>query len=224
MSYVLSTDDNVRFIKSALRKLFPSVKSAHFSEALATSAGYRTHAAFLADNQRVSTFWPLLINLDADAFRQRLETFGYELPPAVDLLAIIRAPELPDRTHVSFRTKDRYLGDRWYRQCQSRKIPFFYIEQKRKYALIHWDYFSLDPETESYLYDAAGDEIRRSMLATFREIAGRSANDKVTFSGSGYTGTVRNIEPDLAPDLAEAFFAILYRPLYKERPSHIQAA
>jgi hypothetical protein len=66
---------SVRLLKNALQDRFPSVKSAHLSEAIAAAAGYRTHAALLT-YLGSTTAVPLAI-LQEEAFVHRLHELGY---------------------------------------------------------------------------------------------------------------------------------------------------
>lgn len=67
---------SVRSLKNALQDRYPSVKSAHLSEAIAATVGFRTHAALLAyiksttavpivflDDKRKRQFIPLLASV-----------------------------------------------------------------------------------------------------------------------------------------------------------------
>jgi hypothetical protein len=66
---------SLRSLKNALLDRFPSVKSAHLSEAIAVSAGFRTHAsliAYFASTQAIP-----LVDLEARPFVHRLHELGY---------------------------------------------------------------------------------------------------------------------------------------------------
>jgi hypothetical protein len=70
----------VRSLKNALQDHFPFVKSAHLSEAIATAAGFRTHAALLAYTSSTSAV-PLVF-LGDELFVHRLHALGYpEIEP-----------------------------------------------------------------------------------------------------------------------------------------------
>jgi hypothetical protein len=66
---------SVRSLKNALQDRFPSVKSAHLSEAIAATAGFRTHAALLAYTK--STTAVPIVFLNDKPFVQRLHELGY---------------------------------------------------------------------------------------------------------------------------------------------------
>lgn len=66
---------SVRSLKNALQDRFPTVKSAHLSEAIAATTGFRTHAALLAYSQ--STTAVPIVFLDDRPFVQRLHELGY---------------------------------------------------------------------------------------------------------------------------------------------------
>jgi hypothetical protein len=67
---------SVRSLKNALQDRFPLVKSAHLSEAIAATAGFRTHAALLAYTQKHATAMPIVF-LDHKPFIERLRELGY---------------------------------------------------------------------------------------------------------------------------------------------------
>lgn len=69
------TPTSIRSLKNALQDRFPSVKSAHLSEAIAATTGFRTHAALLAYTNR-TTAVPIVF-LDDKPFVQRLHELGY---------------------------------------------------------------------------------------------------------------------------------------------------
>ena len=70
----------VRSLKNALQDRLPFVKSAHLSEAIATAAGFRTHAALLAYTSSTSAV-PLVL-LGDELFVRRLHELGYpEIQP-----------------------------------------------------------------------------------------------------------------------------------------------
>jgi hypothetical protein len=50
------------------------------------------------------------------------------------------------------------------------------------------------------------------MFNTYQRIA-RGAPGKSEFDGSSFVGVVRNLSPELAHEMADVFFAILYEPM-----------
>ena len=66
---------SVRSLKNALQDHYPFVKSAHLSEAIAATAGFRTHAALRAYTK--STTAVPIVFLDDKPFVQRLHELGY---------------------------------------------------------------------------------------------------------------------------------------------------
>jgi len=73
-NYVVSLT-SLRSLKSALQGRFPSVKSAHMSEAIAAAAGFRTNAALRAHCSGTASLSGL--HLDDVLFVERLYTLGY---------------------------------------------------------------------------------------------------------------------------------------------------
>ena len=66
---------SMRSLKNALQDRFPSVKSAHLSEAIAATTGFRTHAALLAYANN-TTAVPIVF-LNDKPFVERLHELGY---------------------------------------------------------------------------------------------------------------------------------------------------
>jgi len=69
------SQDSLRSLKNVLQDRFPYVKSSHLSEAIAATAGFRTHAALLA--YFASTTAVPLVFLEDEPFRRRLQELGY---------------------------------------------------------------------------------------------------------------------------------------------------
>lgn len=67
---------HLRSLKNALQDRFPSIKSSHLSEALASALGFRTHAALLAQLQSYGDD-QVHLQIDSDMFLARLQRFGY---------------------------------------------------------------------------------------------------------------------------------------------------
>lgn len=76
MTALILTEHSVTWAKKALRKRFPAVKSAHLTEALASAAGYRTHASLLARMESIDKDWPEVALLDEQLFVSRLSELG----------------------------------------------------------------------------------------------------------------------------------------------------
>lgn len=87
---------SLRLLKNALQDHFPFVKSAHMSEAIAASAGFRTNAALRA--HYCGTASAPNLNLNNLLFVERLHVFGYReveafafnelLPPTQDAIGV----------------------------------------------------------------------------------------------------------------------------------------
>lgn len=90
MSAVLLDKDALRALKRAVVADLPEVRSAHVSEAIASAAGFRTHAALLSSLQQCSDY-PYYVLLDEDRFLNRLIALGY--PSSCDIIfALLDCP------------------------------------------------------------------------------------------------------------------------------------
>lgn len=99
-------------LKKALRKDLPHVRSSHVTEAIATSLGFKTHAALLAALPGVANDPPFAL-LDDDRFDQRLQEFGY--PPDVEF-----SFELLDAWDDLVSTGNAYRMDYEYRTAREK--------------------------------------------------------------------------------------------------------
>jgi len=87
---------SITTVKNALRDEFPHVGSAHLSEALAASLGFRTHAALLSALPK-SESDPDYILLDDDNFDAKLTALGY-LPDSGFCFGLMNSPALHNTT------------------------------------------------------------------------------------------------------------------------------
>ena len=212
MASILLTLDNIDFIKSELRKAMPDAKSAHLTEALAFGAGYNTHAAMLAAIKACARNRPILAKLDDERIAARLTALGNHSPDAVSTVALARSPALPERIWVVFRNGDVSANNYWYRECQKRDIPNLRISRRTKYVKLNWDCISLDGGREAHVLGDSGSALGKTMFKTYQSIA-RRIPGKSFFSGSSFVGSVDWLLPELAYDLADEFFAMLYEPM-----------
>ena len=212
MANILLTIDNIDFVKAHLRAAFPGVKSAHMTEALACGFGYRSHAALLASTKGAPSQRPMLGKIDDARIAVRLIELGYARIESVSTINATRSPELPDRIWTEFRNGNRGANDLWFYECKHRNIPNLRIEQRRKYAELHWDCISIDPRMEGHVQGEKGAALRREMFRTFQAVA-RGVSGKPLFYGSSFVGSVDRLSPEMARILADAFFAMLYLPM-----------
>lgn len=97
-------------------------------------------------------------------------------------------------------------------RCQLRDIPFIYVVRRRKYAELRWDCISVDPAHEAHVQGDRGTDLVRGMFATFQAVA-RKLPSKALFEGKSMVGSVKGLSIELAPELADAFFAVMYKPM-----------
>jgi hypothetical protein len=212
MPAILASRDNLAFIKKELRSALPDIGSSHLSEALAASFGFQTHAALLAVTEKSKR--TLLLNCDATCMTERLVRFGHQV---VDLRLVVeaaRSPLLPDRTFIEFRNRDVASNNPWFYECRRRNIPMVYIETRWKFVRLRWDCITIDNRNEAHVQDKAGTQLVHAMFAKFQEMA-RGASGKPLFEGKSFVGYIDRLSPELARDIAEAFFAMLYMPMHE---------
>ncbi len=212
MAALLLSPYNIALVKRALRDRLPGARSSHRVEAFAAAAGYRTYAALLADVKRSEGMHPTVACLDPDRFAARLDVLGYGQVDQDILADIVRSPDMSEPLWREYRNRDRAANDRWFRECQRRDIPNVYIELRTKYAELNWDCISIDPSGETHLRDEQGTALVREMFRRFQCLA-RPDPGKSEFFGSAFVGSVDRLLPDIARNLADEFFMLLYTPM-----------
>lgn len=212
MTAILASRDNLAFIKTELRAALPDIGSSHLSEALAAGLGFHTQAALLAATKASPA--PLLLRIDAARVAERLGRFGHQVADLRFMMEAARSPALPERMFISFREGDKASNDPWFYECRRRNIPMVYIETRRKFVKLHWDCITIDTRNEAHVREPAGNRLVHTMAHRFREVA-RGASSKPFFSGSSFAGSIDRLLPEMARDMAEEFFAMLYLPMYE---------
>lgn len=210
MALLLLASENIEHAKSALRGAFPHVKAAHRAEAFASALGFRTYASLLAGRSPVGTHAPAK-SVELAAFSRRLHELGYVAINPASLLQIVRSPAMPLRPWVEFKKGDLTTNNRWFYGCQKRNIPHITLETRAKYVTLSWDCISRDPKCDTHLGEDQGAILVRRMFATFQSLA-RLRPGNSMFEGSSFVGSVTNLMPDIARNLADEFFVMLVAP------------
>lgn len=210
MALLLLAPENIEHAKSAMRDAFPHVKATHRAEALAASLGFRTYASLLAGLNPTGT-GVLARPVELATFLRRLDELGCEAFNPASLIQIVRSPAMPLRPWVEFKKGDLAANNRWFYGCQRRNIPHITLETRVKYVSLNWDCISRDPKYDTHLGKDHGAALVRRMFATFQSLAGRGPG-KPMFDGSSFVGSVENLTPDIARNLADAFFMMLVAP------------
>jgi hypothetical protein len=212
MTTILTSRDNLAFIKKALRSALPDISSSHLSEALATGLGFKTHAALLAATGNNAP--PLLLRINPVRIAERLGQLAHQGVEADFVADMARSPQLPERIFVEFRNGDRASNDPWFYECRRRNIPMVYIETRRKFVKLRWDCITIDNRNEAHVQDKAGTQLVHAMFAKFQEMT-RGASGKPWFEGKSFVGYVDRLSPEPARAMAEEFFAMLYVPMHE---------
>lgn len=215
MAALLLTPDNIDFAKRALRSRFPSVKSSHRIEAFAAATGHRTHAALLADLMRSEGTRALVTRVNPDRFVARLHELGYGTADLRTLTDIVRSTDIPQPIWREYRNRDLAENDRWFRECERRDIPNVYIKMRRKYAELNWDCISIDPSGEKHVRDEQGTTLVGEMFRRFQSLA-RPDPGKSEFFGSAFVGSIDRLLPEIARNMADEMFMLLYTPMPRQ--------
>ena len=212
MTAILASYENLLFIKKELRAALPNIGSSRLSEALAAGLGFKTHAALLAAEQ--ANTHSMLLKIDSARMTARLNQFGYQDIDLGCVVAVARSPQLPERIYSEFRDGDRASNDRWFYECRRRNIPMIHIETRRKFVKLRWDCITIDTRDEAHVQDEAGTRLVHVMGSKFRQMV-RGVSGKPWFEGKSFVGWVDRLSPELARDMAEEFFAMLYVPMHQ---------
>lgn len=86
-----------------------------------------------------------------------------------------------------------------------------FIEMRRKYARLNWDCITIDASEDAHVHGKSGKDLGALMFKIF-QTATKNAEGKPFFDASAMTGHVDGLVPELAYDLADNFFSLLYRP------------
>ncbi len=220
MSIMLFSNENAAFLTSGILARFPEVSLRHMKEAIACSAGFRSRRALLKSARDLANGRHFLVGMNSDVLAAKLRELGYPIASVGALETFTHADALPHRLYVVTKNRDKVHQNTWFRECQARNIPYMYIERKTRYAHLHWDCISLNSANEAHVTGRAGDNLMHLMFSNFQQVARSRPDGKAFFHGSGFAGDVENLDPKLAHQMAEMFFAMLYLPLYGQ----VQAA
>jgi hypothetical protein len=208
VTLVRLTDDNLTYLKRVLRANQPSAKTSHIAEALGQAFGRSTYAALLAATKGQSSISAPLARLDATALLARLAALG-PVAATQGLSERLSALELPDPCWKEFPEKDLAANNAWYASCRAQNIPNICIRVRRKYAEMAWDCISLDSRYEHATHGKPGSALAKRMFETFQSRA-RGRPGKPIYLGSAFVGTVDPVDLELARQLADDYFEILY--------------
>lgn len=209
------TQDNCDFVKRRLRVRFPSIKSAHMTEALAAALGFQTNAALRAALPRQTTERAPLVQIDAAGWVSRLQELGYPSVDPAPLIDTTRAPDIPVGVWREFRNGDRGANNVWFRDCERRDVPNVYIELRTKYAKLNWDCISIVRSNDDHVRDKRADALVDVMFKRYQALA-KGDPAKSMFTGSAFVGWIDRLSPNVARLIADDFFKRLYLPLTQQ--------
>ena len=212
MPIFILTDDNIDAAKAALRTRLPAVRSAHLTEALAAGLGFQTHAALRAVLAGEGSKPPAVVDATSSQFTARLTELGYADVPTPPFEDAITEKILGDTPYTFFKRGDRAANDRHFHACQARNRPMIMVRMARQYAELEWDCITIDSDCDEHVSGSDSNRLGRTMFDVFQSRA-RGAPGKPIFCGKAFTGTVTKLLPDIARQLAEDYFKLLYLPL-----------
>lgn len=209
MALLALTHENLDHLKHTLRSAYPHVKSSHRAEALAAACGYRTNISLLSSLKTDTLEWPDLADIAPAQFVARLAELGYQCVHGEQITELVRLPDMPDRIWISCKADELTKRNDWFFECQGRDIPYVYVTTRRKYARVDWDCISTDNRHDDVTRREDSRELTHHMFRTFQSIA-RGRAKKAMFSASSFVGGIEDVPINMAPELADAMFSILY--------------
>jgi len=223
MALLALTDENLAYLKHALRSAYPEVKSSHRAEALAAACGFRTNISALSSLKDGSPGWPYLVDVSSDRFSARLSELGYSGIDGSQIPELVRSSDMPDRIWISCKAGDRRRLDAWFYECQRRDIPFLYVALRRKYANIDWDCISTDNRHDDVTRKENSSELVRIMFNAFQFFVHGRAK-KAMFDASSFVGGIKDVPIAMVPELADAMFRILCQAIKHGERERIREA
>jgi len=224
MAILILHTDNLTACKEALRVSLPHVSSSHLTEAIAAGLGFQTNASLVAKLKGERAMLPDIARLDDDSFAARLFEFGYAVTPDRSLTALARSAAIPDRPSVEFRAHDRAANDAHFYECRHLGRPMVMVQTARLYATLEWDCITVDGNCEGYLFGKDnGGSFGRRLFAQYQARAAGKA-PKSHYLGGSFTGWIKKLPIDVARDLADDYFCMLYLPLRQNQGPRLRAA
>lgn len=212
MAAFFLTQDNITFVKHALRAPLPTVKSSHRAEAFAAAAGYRTHAALLAELKQSEADRPRIGRIEHTRFAARIADLGYGTVNGKSLIEIVRSPDMPHPAWSEYSKGDSEANADWFWTCRTRNIPMVHIVRRRKYVELNWDCMSIEPVDEGHVRGKQANALAMEMFRRFQSLV-RQDPGRSEFLGKAFVGSVDRLLPEIARDLADELFMLLYAPM-----------
>jgi hypothetical protein len=208
MTLIRLTDPNMAVLKRLLRTEHPGTGAAHLTEALASALSRRTYAALLADVKARTLSTAPLARFDIDAFYARLATLS-PAKTSASLSNRLGSLLLPNPCWKMFANIDRSANDEWYFTCCAENLPNVCVRMRRKYAELAWDGISLDSSYDHNTHGKSGTALSHQMFQMFQQRA-RHRPGKPIYFGSAFVGAVDPVDPEIARQLADDYFELLY--------------
>ena len=215
MALLILTQENIETVKRYLRERLTTISSSHLTEAIAAGLGFHTNAALRAVVEADRDGLPHVAYASESHFRNRLALFGYADLDDSLLEDSIRQHLIYDRPYTEFRRGELGPANACFSICRENNRPMITIAMARRYAELQWDCITLHPNQEGHLQGDRGHELVSAMFARFQESA-RGHPGAPVFDGSAFVGRVERLLPDVARNLADDYFRMLYEPVYSD--------
>jgi hypothetical protein len=198
MSKILLLEYNVVALKADLRSIFPHIKSAHMSEAIAVAFGFRTNSSLRAELSKSQKPKIRLVEFSYSRFQDWLSDKGYKADRKIPSLCFEKV-DIP----IWIMSKSKILIDHCFWNARTHNIPMVHINKRTKYADVHWDYISVDEIHEPQKFNV--EDLNR-LAALVRKYNGKFGAVGI----SVFTGTIYRLKIEDAKLVADEVFCILH--------------
>ncbi len=110
---------------------------------------------------------------------------------------------MSEQHYVKCKNGDNDAENRWFRHCTKEQIPFVVVRTRNKYAVVHWDCYSLPLECDDQFTN--NEVIRDQLIGIFQ----RHSNPKSEYGIGSYSGNMDKLFPEDARIAAEEVFQTL---------------
>ncbi len=200
MPKMLLLEENIDSLKYDLRTIYPLVKSAHLTEAIARSLGFNSNAA-MREALRASKKPKITLSVfDENILFHWLAGKGYQLsqPKEQKWSRLIDTP-------IWLIGGSEGIAETAFDHAERLNIPTVYIVQRRKYADVHWDFDSVDEWSDPNRFIS---EDGHKLVDLLRRFNGKYGRWSMGLAVS--CGTIHQLKIEDAKIVADEVFSILH--------------
>jgi hypothetical protein len=200
MPKMLLLKENIDSLKNDLGTMYPLVKSAHLTEAIARSLGFNSNVA-MREALRTSEKPKITLSVfDENILFHWLGGKGYQLsqPTKKKWHRLIDTP-------IWLIGRSEGIAETVFNHARRLNIPAVYIVQRRKYADVHWDFDSVDEWLDPNRFIS---EDGHKLVDLLRRFNGKYGRFSMGLAVS--CGTIHQLKIEDAQIVADEVFGILH--------------